>query len=158
MQKLDFYTKMKMDLVMMSLNTYDDIVDIVALPLYCSWLLNDDNLLESYSRLADIFNENYFNLNEFMKYIKHIDDTGDIFSLDDVNDEYEFIKDNMTLQAEYYANILEYIDFCDDFENPRCEVEKFCDSYCEKDDQIFDQVQINHSLIKSIREERKKKN
>ena len=157
MKKLDFYTKMKMDLVMMSLNQQENMIDLVALPLYCPWLINDDNLVESYSRLADMYGENYSSLNEFMSYIKDIDDKGEFFSINDVNDEYEFIKDNMALQAEYYVNMLSYIDFCDDYTNSRVDVEDFCDNYCERDDQIFDQVQVNHSLIKSIREERKRK-
>lgn len=157
MQKLDFYTRMKMDLVMMNINGYNSVVDIVALPLYCPWIMNDDNLNESFSRLVDIHNQNMDELNTFMKYVRYLDDSCSNFSLDDLNDEYEFIKDNMNLQDEYYDNMLSYINFCDDYSNPWTDVAKFCSKYCDTDDQIFDQVQVNHSLIKSIREERKNK-
>lgn len=154
MKKLDYYTNLKMGLVSLSMNINDNTVGIYALQLYCPWLLNDDNLKESYSRLADIHNQNFYNMQSLIDYMEYIDESHDSFSLYDLKDEYEYIRDNMMLQKEYFDNMVSYIDFCNDYSNPWVDVAKFCVDYCDKDDQIFDQVQVNDSIIKCIRKER----
>lgn len=152
----DYYTQMKFDLVKMDIELVENMVNIFALPIFCSWIYNDENMKESMSRLIDIHNLNGKNLLDLISYVKKLDDNNDEFFYADLIEEFECVKTNMDLQDSYYNNMLEYIGFCDDITNSRKDIEEFDNIFCLKDDSIFDQVQVNDSVIKMIKRERKK--
>ena len=152
----DYYTKMKLELVKMDLEIFENITNIMILPIFCPWIVNDDNMKESLSRLIDIHNLNVVNLIDFISYVKNLDNSGKEFFYTDLIEEYEHVKNNMDLQDSYYNNMLGYIAFCDDVTRPWQDIETFADEFTIKDDSIFDQVQVNNSVIKMIKQERKK--
>lgn len=154
MEKLDYYTRLKLQLVALSVELIENEYDILLMIGNYPWIVNDDNLKESLAKLITIDNENNSNIKNMVDYIKKLDETGNPFFPTDLIDEYEYINDNMNLQNNYIDNMIGYIDYSSDFDNCWDDVEDFCDYYIEKDDEIFNQVQVNHSLIKSIREER----
>ena len=152
----DYYTKMKLELVKMDLEIFENITNIMILPICCPWIVNDDNMNESISRLIDIHNSNVINLIDFISYVKKLDDSGNEFFYTDLIEEYEHVKNNMNLQTSYYDNMVRYIAFCDDVTKPWEDIETFADEFSIMDDSIFDQVQVNNSVIKMIKQERKK--
>lgn len=156
MSRIDYYTQMKMQLVLLDSEIVDNEYNILLMILFYPWLVNDDNLKDSFSKLLTIHKENIESIKNIIDYMKHLDETETEFFYTDLIDEFEFISNNMDLQNNYYDNMLSYINFSSDFNNPWTDIAKFCIEYDEKDDTIFNQVQVNQSLIKNIHEERGK--
>lgn len=155
MSRIDYFTQMKLELVLLDSEIVDNEYNILLMIMFFPWLVNDDNLRDSFSKLLTIHKENCNSIKNIVDYIKHLDETETPFFYTDLIDEFEFVDANMNLQNEYYDNMLSYIDYSSDFSNPWADIASFCIDYIEKDDEIFDQVQVNQSLIKSIHEERR---
>lgn len=120
-----------------------------------NWILEDINLCESISHLVDMLNISSRDLNRFIKDISLLEDSGDFFSSNDLVDEFEYIKENVNLEASYLTNIVDYINI---IINPGINgtiIAEKLEKYHDIDLSCYNQMKINNKQLKQLRKERR---
>ncbi len=120
-----------------------------------NWILEDINLCESISHLVDMLNISSRDLNHFIKDINLLENSGDFFSSNDLVDEFEYIKENVNLEASYLTNIVDYITI---IINPGINgtlITEKLEKYHDIDLSCYNQMKINNKQLKQLRKERR---
>lgn len=155
MERKEKYEELKMKLILLSLGLNSSIVDITALPLYCPWLYDNERLFESFTRLIDIHNINHESISDVVNYVQQMDKKRKECSVDDLSEEVDFISENMYLQEVFRANMIRYINLRNHYRFYLMDEASIYNRYEKVDNDVFDKVQVNKSLIKIKQEERR---
>ena len=94
-------------------------------------------------------------LNYFIKDISLLEDSGNFFSSNDLVDEFEYIKENVNLEASYLTNIVDYITI---IINPGMNgtlIAEKLEKYHDIDLSCYNQMKINNKQLKQLRKERR---
>lgn len=119
-----------------------------------SWVLSDPNLAESFSKIKEIIDISNNDLDSFIEKVKMLDQNSTVFYVCDLKDEFEFIKENIHLEASYITNMIKRMVLVSipgmDLEN----LEKL-EEYEEIDISCYNQMRINNDELKRLRKERR---
>lgn len=150
----DWWISLKMNVI--NLNVFKQIVEYKTYMLIKnnSWILEDINLCESYSKLLtinSIINEEFDNL---VYDIKYVDETNDIFVSGDIDKEFKFVRDSVLTENLCIDNILNFISFTSDIDISSDELDIGCETFNKFDKKCFNECKNINKQLKKLREER----
>lgn len=129
---------------------------IVILMYFNYWILEDPNLSTNYSKLTEMIDISYKDLEMFVATMKMLDKKGMFFLIGDMKDELMYIKENIELETRYLENMLYYIDAV---KNPAIvnidDIVEICSEFVENDRIFYNQMKINKEGLKMLRKERR---
>ncbi len=156
--KLDWFSLFKMEVMSLSASFQEVKKEVVVMIATNEWILEDIDLSRSFQNLQKMMSESETDLDELVKEINHIEDSSVSFDVEDLEDELNFIHENVRLEHEYVSHMVDYmeavsgpivslpdLDACD----------KVCKKYPSKDRELLQNMKQNHHLVKLLREERR---
>ena len=73
------------------------------------WIMDDINLCERFTKLLEIQDDNYRQIESLLKEINNHKSENIIYSQSDLIDEYDYISENVSLTSSYFYMILGYL-------------------------------------------------
>lgn len=119
-----------------------------------SWILTDPNLAESFSKIKEIIDVSNNDLAILVEKIKMLDQNSNMFYVCDLKDEFEFIKENIHLEASYITNMIKRMILLSIPGMEFANLEKL-EEYEEIDISCYNQMKINNDELKRLRKERR---
>lgn len=153
--ELDWFVKLKMEVVKLRINFNEFKKNIVALLLTSPWILEDANLFESYVRLQEMVEISEVDLDSLTKELEYLEMQPVTFAIDDVMREFNFVRENIDLEMAYLFNMSLYMLLVDNYSLSALEIEERCNIYAEIDTWCHDQMEINNEQLKILKKERR---
>lgn len=156
MKNIDWYTKLKFQIVDLAL-LFNDLKKEIYVMVYTNlWILEDINLFESFSHLEEMVNISNDDLGKLVERIKLLDNNSSIiFDKSDLLDEFEFIKENIHLELGYITNMINYMVIVTNQNINSIEQIEKLEQCQEIDISCYNQMKINNNDLKKLRKERK---
>lgn len=155
MNKIDWYEKLKFEIIELSINLKKIKLDTVFLFVTNQWVFEDCNLIESFTHLLEMFDISYDDLSKLVKLIYQLDSTSTEFNKIDLLDEFDFIKENINIEFDYLSNIEKYLSLVDNYTIDVDQINEIFDEYYENDNVYYNQMKINNENLKLLRKERR---
>lgn len=155
MNKIDWYEKLKFEIIELSINLKKIKLDTVFLFVTNQWVFEDCNLIESFTHLLEMFDISYDDLSKLVKLIYQLDLTSTEFNKIDLLDEFDFIKENINIEFDYLSNIEKYLSLVDNYTIDVDQINEIFDEYYENDNVYYNQMKINNKNLKLLRKERR---
>lgn len=159
--RLDWFNFLKMEI--MSLSSTFQVVkqEVVVMIATNEWILEDIDLDKSFRNLQRMIAESEVDLDQLVKEINRIEDSSLPFDVADLEDEVNFVHENIRLEHEYVSHMVDYMDAVNGsitnvLDLDACD--KICEEYPKKDRELLKQMKQNHRLVKLLREERRESN
>lgn len=153
--ELDWFNIIKQETVSLTLFLKFIKEEIVFVLLTNKWISEDYNLGESLIKLTEMILISEKDLDSFMQELHKLDNNHVTFEVEDIKTIFDYIKENIHLEAGYLKNMMDYMVIVDDdtldYETLK---EKFC-NYLDCDIACFNQVKINNDELKKIKKERR---
>ena len=151
---LDLFTALKKCIVKTCFEFQKLKEEVIMTVLSNSWLLQDANLYENYTKLQEMIKISDKHLTSIIKETKYIENNSVPFSADDIICEYNFIRENIELETYYLYNMLIYMIAVVDFSLKQEEIKKIQQHYLETDIFCYDNMRANNEQLKILKKER----
>ncbi len=154
--QFDWYDNLKIEIVKLAIEFFNIKMDMVYTLISNRWITEDINLEESTAQLQELLDITNFDFQQLITEINTIEKEyiSQFYSMEDLLDEFEYIKENIDLVNSYFGNMMEYMSIIDDYQlSPELLKNKWED-YLDKDELCFNQICINHEQLKQLRKER----
>lgn len=113
-----------------------------------SWILNDPNLAESFTRIKETIDISNNDLDLFIEKIRLLDEELSVFYMYDLKDQFEIIKETIYIESSSVVNLINYIVAFEDFRD----FQKL--EQCQQMDVMYyNQIKINNEQLKKIKKE-----
>lgn len=113
-----------------------------------SWILNDPNLAESFTRIKENIDISNNDLDLFIEKIRLLDEESSVFYMYDLKDQFEIIKETIYIESSSVVNLINYIVAFEDFRD----FQKL--EQCQQMDVMYyNQIKINNEQLKKIKKE-----
>ena len=150
---IDWYNKLKFEIINTSFFLKRLEKEAVFILQTNSWILEDINLFESFTKLKEMLFKSNNDLTEFVERIKFLDTKSVLFNESDLIDEFDYIKENIHLESGFLTNIINYMIIVI---NPNInEITERLEEYLETDIICYNQMKINNENLKKLRKERR---
>lgn len=159
--RLDWFNFLKMEIMSLS-STFQAVKqEVVVMIATNEWILEDIDLDKSFRNLQRMIAESEVDLDQLVKEINRIEDSSLPFDVADLEDEVNFVHENIRLEHEYVSHMVDYMDAVNGsitnvLDLDACD--KICEEYPKKDRELLKQMKQNHRLVKLLREERRESN
>ena len=155
MEAVSKFEKLKMDIILASLLTNNNLIRMIGLQFYCPWLLNDKKTHVSYGKLINIHNTNMECISDIVNYINSMSIDVSNIDITKLCEEFSYIDSNIKLQFKFYVNLLKYINARNHFNYLSMNNSFIDEEFVSNDDSIFNSVQQNTAKIKKLEKERR---
>lgn len=155
MQRKDYFTELKMEVVNYN---YDFMMlreNMVTMIQTNRWILEDINLYESFSNLQEMVEISYQEFTELVEEIKLLERNLEVFDINDLVEQFDYIKENIHLESMYITNMIDYMEI---ISNPFIQGEEIkdrCDQYNQNDCTYLNQMKLNNDGLKKLKKERR---
>lgn len=159
--KLDWFNLLKMKVMSLSSSFQAVKQEVVVMIATNEWILEDIDLDKSFQNLQRMIAESEVDLDQLIQEINHIEDSSLPFDTGDLEDEVNFVHENIRLEHEYVSHMVNYMDavsgsITNVLDLDACD--RVCEEYPKKDRELLKQMKQNHQLVKLLREERRENN
>ena len=154
----DNYLKLKQNLQETKMHAFRIRLEIVKLGLIFNdktWLLDDITVLERYSNLINMANDSVNNIGEFEKELVMLENSGIYFSLTDLEDEFDFIHENVIFETNYFRLTKNLLELLDDYDIQGDDITDYLIRNDEVSSLCFNQVQLNQAGLMQLKKERR---
>lgn len=155
MQRKDYFTELKMEIVRYSYDFTMLRETIVVMLETNRWVLEDINLCESFYHLQEMVEITYQEFTEFVEEIKILDRNMVIFNINDLLDYFDYIKENIHLESMYMTNMIDYMAIIMNHSIEADEIVERCTEYDRKDSTYLNQMKLNNDGLKKLKKERR---
>lgn len=155
----DWYSNFLKDLLNIKKEAYLLRMNIVVLGSICAknqFLLEDPILFERYAYLINMENDSVKDIKLLEEKMILLKENSTLFSITDITDEFEIIKENIFLEISYFYQTKEYLGLIDN--NSTIEGNKILEFLeCNENTSSFcyEQRKINGENLKLLRKERR---
>ena len=151
----DWYNELKYEIVDFVM-FFKDIKEVVIYMLLTNrWILEDINLSESFTHLKEMIDVSNEDLEKFIKTITLLENNSTIFNMNDLIDEFDYIKENISLESSFITNLVNYMAIITDPSINDLEIIDKLEEYQEIDISCYNQMKINNKGLKKLRKERR---
>lgn len=155
---VDNYLVLKQKLQETKVQAFKLRLGIVRLGLIFSdkkWLLEDPTVLERYTNLIGMANDSLNNITELEKELHMLDQKGILFSLIDLEDEFDLIHENLVFETNYWRLTKNLLELLDDYNIQGDDIFDYLTRNDEVSSLCFNQVKINQSSLIKLKKERR---
>lgn len=153
--ELDWFNVIKQETVSLTLFLKFIKEEIVFVLLTNRWISEDNNLGESLIKLTEMILTSEKDLDSFMQELQKLDNNCVTFEVEDIKAIFDYIKENIYLEAGYFKNMMDYMIIVDDITLDDETMKEKIQNYLDCDIACFNQVKINNSELKKIKSERR---
>lgn len=146
----DWYQKIRKEMIQLIIKLKELRECIVIFAYHESWILEDHVLFEEFSHLKEMVDISNCDLELFKKRLDSLDEKSIVFDVNDLKDEFEFIKQNIWLENMLILNISYYIAVS---VNPFFIDYQAMQQYLEDNKSYYDQMRSNNKNLKQLRKE-----
>jgi hypothetical protein len=153
----DWYNNLKfkiIDLVML----FTEIKSETVIMLYTNrWILENINLRESFSHLHEMIGISNSDLDELIERINLQEIDTILFNENDLLDEFDFIRENIHLEAGYITNMIDYMTIVTDptINSSDSDITYRLEQYQDINISCYNQMKINNENLKELKKERR---
>lgn len=159
--KLDWFSFLKMEVMSLSSSFQAVKQEVVVMIANNEWILEDIDLDRSFQNLQRMIAESETDLDQLVQEINHIEDSSILFDAADLEDEVNFVHENVRLEHEYVSHMVDYMDALSGSVTNVLDLDacdRICKKYPTKDRELLKQMKQNHQLVKLLRQERRENN
>ena len=127
---------------------------MVLILLTDRWIMEDINLCESFYNLQEMTEFSYLELTEFVEEIKSLESSTNIFLISDLIDQFDYIKESISLEEKYLDNMLDYMGVVHNYSITSDEIIERCSRYDKNNSKYLKQMKRNCLGLKKLKKER----
>lgn len=150
----DVFNNLKSDIVKLCISFNNLKQDVVFLLVSNSWILEDVNLFENYTKLQKMIEESEKDLNNLINETIYLENNSIPFLVEDIISEFNFINETIDLEMLYLLNMMFYMMLVEDYSLETKQINELLKFYLELDKFCYSNVKTNNKQLKILIKER----